>query len=148
MPTSNSVNEIEKSVFFDNLFAELEERDEYHVAGMKIEIAEQIYLLMEKKKVSKAELARKLGKNRAYITRILKGNTNFTIETIVKIGRRLDAEWEFNLVESSKKKERDITATPWKDIEPARVFLMEPKTGCYVRVVEEEKDNGLMAAVC
>jgi len=89
--------------FFNNLFDELEERVDYHVAGMKIDIAEQIYILMEKKKVSKAELARRLGKNRSYITRILKGTTNFTLETIVAIAQKLDAKWSFNLIDEKKK---------------------------------------------
>lgn len=102
MPTNSNANEIEKSLLFETLFTELEEKDEYHVEGMKIEIAEQIYRLMERKHVSQSDLARKLGKNRAYISRIMKGKTNFTIETIVKIGRRLDADWEFKLVDKKK----------------------------------------------
>ena len=143
---SNKKNEIKKSVFFENLFTELENRDDYHVTGMKIEIAEQIYLLMKKKKVNKAELARKLGKNRAYVTRILKGDTNFTIETIVKIGRRLDAEWQFNLVEKGAKKGRDSAETVWRDREPARVFLMEDKIGYFGKKKSDEGEFGLLMA--
>lgn len=90
------------SFAFTRMFAEAETHDEFHIARVKIEIAEQIYRMMEERKVTQAELARRLGKNRAYISRILKGTTNFTIETLVKIGRQLVAEWEFHLSDAEK----------------------------------------------
>ncbi|RCK75787.1 MAG: hypothetical protein OZSIB_3730 [Candidatus Ozemobacter sibiricus] len=91
-----------KSRLFATLFAEAEKRDEYHVAGIKIEIAEQIYTMMEKRGVNQSELARRLGKNRAYISKILKGTTNFTVDTLVRIARKLDAEWDIRLRESDR----------------------------------------------
>ena len=80
--SNKSVKEIENSNFFATMFAEAESRDAFHVAGVKIEIAEQIYRMMEKRNITQSDLARKLGKNRAYISKILKGTTNFTIETL------------------------------------------------------------------
>ena len=97
------VKESESSNIFTAMFAEAETRDEFHIAGVKIEIAEQIYRMMGERKVTQTELARRLGKNRAYISKILKGTTNFTIETLVKIGRQLGAEWEFHLSDSRNK---------------------------------------------
>jgi len=82
------VKEIETSNFFATMFAEAEDRDEFHVAGVKIEIAEQIYRMMEKRNITQSDLARKLGKNRAYISKILKGTTNFTVETLVLIDKQ------------------------------------------------------------
>ena len=96
------VKEIETSNFFATMFAEAEDRDEFHVAGVKIEIAEQIYRMMEKRNITQSDLARKLGKNRAYISKILKGTTNFTVETLVLIGRKLEAEWDFQLTNTEK----------------------------------------------
>lgn len=105
MPNKN-VKEIEKSSFFATLFAEAETRDEFHVAGVKIEIAEQISRMMEKRNLTQSDLARKLGKNRAYISKILKGTTNFTIETLVLIGRKLEAELDFQLIDTERPKKR------------------------------------------
>ncbi|OQA47784.1 MAG: helix-turn-helix protein [Bacteroidetes bacterium ADurb.Bin302] len=99
MPSTNA-NKIERSELFNTLFSEAEERNEFHAAGVKIEIAEQIFRMMEKRNMTQADLARKLGKNRAYVSKILKGNTNFTIETLVLIARSLEAEWDFQLVTS------------------------------------------------
>lgn len=113
MPNKN-VKEIENSSFFATMFAEAETRDEFHVAGVKIEIAEQISRMMEKRNITQSDLARKLGKNRAYISKILKGTTNFTIETLVLIGRKLEAEWDFQLTDVEKPERR--------------VYFMEPES--------------------
>ena len=113
MPNKN-VKEIENSSFFATMFSEAETRDEFHVAGVKIEIAEQISRMMEKRNITQSDLARKLGKNRAYISKILKGTTNFTIETLVLIGRKLEAEWDFQLTDVEKPERR--------------VYFMEPES--------------------
>lgn len=127
MPNRNT-NEIEKSKLFVTLFAEAENRDEYHVAGLKIEIAEQIYEMMEKKHVTQSDLARRLGKNRAYISKILKGTTNFTVETLVKIARRLDATWDFQLSEAKEKEGRVYSfERGWK--EPMIVYCGSMEQG-------------------
>ncbi|MBA3320112.1 MAG: helix-turn-helix transcriptional regulator [Pyrinomonadaceae bacterium] len=81
---------------FANLFKRFEQSDAYHIDGAKLEISEQIYLAMEQQGVSNAELARRLGKSRAYITKVLQGNVNFTIESLVKIARALDHKFDFH----------------------------------------------------
>lgn len=105
MPKKN-IKGIEPSSFFATMFEKAETRDEFHVAGVKIEVAEQISRMMEKRNMTQSDLARKLGKNRAYISKILKGTTNFTIETLVLIGKKLDAEWDFNLTDAESSEKR------------------------------------------
>jgi transcriptional regulator with XRE-family HTH domain len=60
--------------------------------GLLIEFTEQICYWMEEKKISRSELARRLGKSRAYVTRILKGNSNFTIGSLAKVAIALGVE--------------------------------------------------------
>lgn len=79
-------------------------RDSYHVNAAKFELSEQIFQAMENKGISEAELSRRLNVSRAYINKVLQGDTNFTIETLVKIGIALDCEFKFEFV----KKEVDI----------------------------------------
>lgn len=45
---------------------------------------------MEERKISKAELARRMGTSRAYITRLLGGDANFTLGTMVKLALAVD----------------------------------------------------------
>src|SRR5207248_1599985 len=53
------------------------------------EVSDLIDSLMKKEGVKKAELAKRLGKSRAYVTKILQGNANFTLDTLVLIARAL-----------------------------------------------------------
>ncbi|PYS47601.1 MAG: hypothetical protein DMF68_15600 [Acidobacteria bacterium] len=50
---------------------------------------------MKQKGASNVELARRLGKSRAYVTKVLQGSTNFTLESLVKIARALDCQIDF-----------------------------------------------------
>ncbi len=62
---------------------------DYWVDGPITEFAEDIWRLMEEQKVSRAELARRLGTSRAYITKLLGGNANFTLHTMTKVAMAL-----------------------------------------------------------
>jgi transcriptional regulator with XRE-family HTH domain len=45
--------------------------------------------VMEQQHVTRAELARRINSSRAYVTKVLQGNTNFTLESLVRIARAL-----------------------------------------------------------
>jgi plasmid maintenance system antidote protein VapI len=70
---------------FNQFIQEAEKSVNYWVDGPITEFAEDIWRLMEEQKVSRAELARRLGTSRAYVTKLLGGNANFTLETMTKV---------------------------------------------------------------
>jgi transcriptional regulator with XRE-family HTH domain len=43
--------------------------------------------------------------SRAYVNKILQGSTNFTIETLVKIGIALGSQFKFEFVEEDSKED-------------------------------------------
>lgn len=88
---------------FADLLQRAESTDAYQVDRLKVEISERIYNAMKQQNVTNAELARRLGKSRAYVTKLLRGTTNFTIESLVKIGRALSCEIEFELLTKAPK---------------------------------------------
>ena len=53
--------------------------------------------------MTEAELARRLGTTRAYVNKILQGATNFTIESLIKIGGALDCELSLEFTVRTKK---------------------------------------------
>lgn len=65
------------------------------IDAAKLELSEQIYVAMEEKGLSEAELSRRLMVSRAYVNKILQGSANLTIESLVKIGRALESEFVF-----------------------------------------------------
>lgn len=60
----------------------------------KSDMAVEIYQHMEQQGISRAKLAEKVGVSKQYISKILGGNINFTIDSMSKLlfalGRRLD----------------------------------------------------------
>ncbi len=74
--------------------------------NIKTKTARRIAKAMARANISKAELARRLGKSRALITSILQGNTNFTLESLVKIADTLGCD----LLVKLKPKESQLTA--------------------------------------
>ncbi len=77
---------------FADLFKWAKNQKEYWVEGAKIEFAEQMLAQMEAQNISRTALATRLGTSPAYVTKILRGSTNFTLESMVSIARALNCE--------------------------------------------------------
>ena len=100
---------------FAEVIKEMEQDGSLQIDAAKLEISEQVFQLMESKGMSEAEFARRLKVSRAYVNKILQGSTNFTIETLVKIGIALKAEFKFEFVVEENSKE-DIPETKAVDL--------------------------------
>lgn len=78
---------------------ELRKDGRLQIDAAKVEISERIFRLMEDKGITEAELARRLETSRAYVNKVLQGSTNFTVESLVKIGIALDCEFKMEFTE-------------------------------------------------
>lgn len=65
---------------------------DYELANVEMDFTDSLEALMQRRGVNKSELARRIETSPAYITKILRGSTNFTLETMVKLARALDGE--------------------------------------------------------
>ena len=63
---------------------------DYELANAEMDFTDSLETLMLRRGVNKSELARRIETSPAYITKILRGSTNFTLETMVKLVRALD----------------------------------------------------------
>lgn len=70
-----------------SLFEKARERDAYWVEKSILTFTAELYRLVEVGHLSRAELARRLGTSPAYITKVFRGDINFTIESMVKLAR-------------------------------------------------------------
>jgi transcriptional regulator with XRE-family HTH domain len=75
---------------FAAMVARLEQSELYAIEEAKFDISEVISGLMQEQEISKTELAGRIQTSLPYITKILRGNVNFTVESLVKIARALD----------------------------------------------------------
>lgn len=83
-----------------------------------VEFTEDLCRLMKEKGISRAELAKKIGTSRAYVTKLLGGNANFTLATMVKLAFALDGAVHVHIADKH-------AVTRWTD----EVRQQEPKAG-------------------
>jgi transcriptional regulator with XRE-family HTH domain len=76
---------------FAALFEAAERHDEYWTELAIIEFTEDLSRWMESKQISQAELAQAMGVSQPYISKVLKGNVNFTLATMTKLARAVGA---------------------------------------------------------
>jgi antitoxin component HigA of HigAB toxin-antitoxin module len=69
--------------------AEARETPEYQFESVAFDLAEELCKIMEAKGISKADLARDMGKSRAWATKLLRGDHNMTLKTVVDVYWRL-----------------------------------------------------------
>ena len=60
-----------------------------------LEAAEFLTVLMAKEGVTRAELARRLGRSKAYVTQVLRGSNNLTLRTLAELGTALGYQFRF-----------------------------------------------------
>jgi len=66
------------------------------IEALVTEASEMIARLMAERNVSRADLARKLNKSRAWVTQLLSGKANVTIRTLGEVVYALGAEVKLN----------------------------------------------------
>ncbi len=82
---------------FQQLFKKAEQSLEYWIEGAIIEFTEEMLRRMEAKGISRSDLAKRMKVRPSYITKILKGDYNFTLESMAKIARALDTDFRIHL---------------------------------------------------
>jgi len=96
---------------YRRMYQEAESHADYWIDGPISEFTEDLSRLMKEQDVSRAELARRMGTSRAYITKLLGGNANFTLLTMVKLAMALDGAVHIHIADK-----RAITR--WQDTLP------------------------------
>ncbi|MGA3026094.1 MAG: helix-turn-helix transcriptional regulator [Bryobacteraceae bacterium] len=62
--------------------------------SLAIEAAELIATLLKERQVNKAELAKRIGKSKAYVTQLLSGSRNMTLHTFADLAFALECKVE------------------------------------------------------
>lgn len=86
-----------KARSFRQLYEQAERDPAYWTELAILEVAEEIYTAMQRAGVSRAELARRLGTSPAYVTKILRGSANFTLESLARLAHALGGEFKFHI---------------------------------------------------
>jgi plasmid maintenance system antidote protein VapI len=111
---------------YRKLLKEAENHVDYWMGIPVIEFTEDLDRIMKAKRVSRAELARRIGTSRAYITRLLGGGANFTLLTMVKLAMALDGAVHIHI--SDKR-----AISRWRDKAPRKAAKKGAKKGAKPR---------------
>ena len=109
---------IEQAEWFAEMTRGYDRDPEYQAEYLKLVFGEELGKLMDQQHVSQAELARRIGPSRAYITRIFRSNFNPTFETLAKLAIALDARVSIHLHPSE-------TEVRWREV-PKAPEIMNP----------------------
>ncbi len=83
---------------FHHHLAEARKHPAFHEAALLHAIARRVIEAMEVRDVSRTELARRMDVSPAYVTKILRGHANLSLESLAKLAFALDLQWECFLV--------------------------------------------------
>ncbi|MCE9615080.1 MAG: helix-turn-helix transcriptional regulator [Lentisphaerae bacterium] len=95
---------MEKHSDFQTFFKNAGESPAYWVERAVLEFTEALVTRMASAGVSRAELARRIGCSPAYVTKILGGRTNFTLESMVRIASAVGCGLRIGLDAQRKRK--------------------------------------------
>lgn len=82
-----------------NLTKEIKSTIQYKIESISLDIAIQVFKQMEKLNLNRKQLAERLNVNKSYISQILKGKNNLTIETLVKLSEVLNMKPEIKFLQ-------------------------------------------------
>jgi len=83
---------------FEKALEEAKKHYDYYEEGLFVTIAERVVDAMHAKRVSRSELARRLKVSPAYVTKILRGHANLSLESLAKVAFALNLKWECLLI--------------------------------------------------
>lgn len=108
---------------YQKLFRDAEASSEYWAEVAIGDFTEEICRLLDEKPTTRAELARRLGTTPAYVTKVLRGNANFTLASMAKIALALGSQVRVHLAPKG-------SYTIWKDLlgEPEETWTSQFKS--------------------
>ena len=70
----------------------------YWGESLRLAIAERMVRALDEQNITRSELAGRMGVSAAYITKMLRGHANLTLNSLAKMAFALDLKWEFILL--------------------------------------------------
>jgi len=96
---------------FKELFEKAEKSDAFWVEKCILEFTCKIYAEMNRQGKTYSDLARILNTSPAYITKVFRGNANFTIQSMVKLSRALNCRLHIHVAQKD-------THVNWLNVRP------------------------------
>jgi transcriptional regulator with XRE-family HTH domain len=82
---------------FKQFLEEARDTKEYQIESIKLGFAVQIEKILRATDESRAQLAAKLGKSRSYVTKVMHGDTNFTLNTMLVLAKAVGGKLKIDI---------------------------------------------------
>lgn len=93
-----NIVKVSKKFDFNKNLKKAQKFTAYYEEDMLLDVSTRIIDVMEKQKITRSHLAKKMDVSPAYITKILRGHANMSIESLAKVAFALDLKWECILI--------------------------------------------------
>jgi transcriptional regulator with XRE-family HTH domain len=104
---------------YRELFRRAEASPDYWNAVAAHEFVRELERRLEEQGVSRAELARRLGTSKAYVTKVLSADANFTLATMTRLAAAVGGEVHIR-ISDRQAKARKVGRQPVPEPEPPR----------------------------
>lgn len=81
-----------------HLVDELKDDPAYELEGVLLDVTEGIVKRMIEQNVRRTDLAERLGTSRAYVTKLLDGQENMTLKTLVRVANALEMKVDMRFI--------------------------------------------------
>src|SRR6266567_7758115 len=101
---------MKSGTWFTDKLKEFETDQEFRTEEVIIDFTEKVVAAMRERDMSRVELAQRLGVSKAFVTKLLNGNPNLTIRTMVSLADALECNLLIDIphcVKSSLARPRD-----------------------------------------
>ena len=85
-----------KKTWFEKMLDTVKDSFEFRLETIILDITEQISKRMNERQINRTQLAKALDVSPAAVTKILNGNSNFTLKTLLSLGDVLDLDLSIN----------------------------------------------------
>ncbi|MDT4331077.1 helix-turn-helix domain-containing protein [Methylomonas sp. MS20] len=132
---------------FKKLVLQAKLRDSYWVEKAKLDFSIALNQFFERSGKTQKELASKLNTSPAYITKVFRGDANFTIETMVKLARAVDGQLHIDI---APQKLKNYQPTPLESANRAILIYCGNSTDSFrpVNPTNLPKTNSVNTATC
>ncbi len=124
---------------FKKLLAEAKFHDGYWIEKVKLNFSMELNRFFKQSGLSQTALAEKLNTSPAYITKVFRGDANFTIETMVKLARSVGGELQIHIA-------HEQATTRWFDVLEAQHLTINQASDEWVKSKRNTDDRISTAA--
>jgi len=131
---------------YRKLAERIEATVEYRVDVAALRFVDEVVRCMQQRGITQADLARRIDASQPYVCKVLRGDTNFTLTTMVKLADALGQDLHLHLsVPGAVVHWRDVITSPQEPVEMPRQTVVR-QVRVDVRTIGREHAEAPVAA--